>query len=127
MEWSLDAGDVDRIRELRHEFADYLAAHAVAERSDIAAAEVAFSELVANVYRHAIGQALVRLDWQDETPVLTVADLGPGFRPQITLPDPMSDSGRGLYIVAQLVGEATVRCGQDRGAEVSVRLPVQRR
>ena len=127
MEWYLDAGDVDRVRELRHEFAAYLAKHAAAERSDLGAAEVAFAELVANVHRHATGPAHVHLDWGDEAPLLTVSDLGPGFTPEIKLPDPLSESGRGLYIVAQLIGEVTVRRGRDRGAEVSVRLPVQRR
>jgi anti-sigma regulatory factor (Ser/Thr protein kinase) len=126
LEWYLDAGDVDRVRELRHEFADYLAANAAADGSDLAAAEVAFAELVANVHRHATGPAHVFVDWREETPVLTVSDCGPGFTPLIELPEPSSDSGRGLYIVAQLVGEVTVRRGQNRGAEVSVRLPVHR-
>ena len=127
MDWYLDAGDVDRVRDLRHEFAAYLAANGVAERSDLAAAEVGFAELVANVHRHATGPAHVHLDWGDEAALLTVSDFGPGFTPEIKLPDPMSESGRGLYIVAQLMGEVTVKRGRDCGAEVSVRLPVQRR
>jgi anti-sigma regulatory factor (Ser/Thr protein kinase) len=125
LEWHLDASDLGKVRELRHEFTDYLAARA-GEHSDLAAAEVAFAELVANVHRHALGPASIQLDWRDETPILTVSDAGPGFTPEIALPDPTCEGGRGLYLVTQLVGEVTVRDGPDRGARVSVQLPIRR-
>ena len=127
MDWYLDAGDVDRVRELRHEFAAYLAA----QRGRRTIRPRCGRDRVRGARRErsqACDRSCPRAPrLGDEAALLTVSDLGPGFTPEIKLPDPLSESGRGLYIVAQLMGEVTVRRGRDCGAEVSVRLPVQRR
>ena len=115
MDWYLDAGDPHAVRELRHAFVDHLRLHAEPD-SDIAAAELAFAEILANVHRHALGPAWVRLDWGDERSVLTVYDSGHTFEPDIKLPDdPFSPGGRGLFVAEQLTGEVRVA-----GVEVPV-------
>jgi anti-sigma regulatory factor (Ser/Thr protein kinase) len=127
MDWDVDARDRQSVRRLRHEFASYLRQRADAG-SDVGAAEAAFAELLANVHRHAVGPASVHLEWEGDVAVLTIRDRGPGFSPEVRLPDdPAADGGRGLYIVAKLVGEISVRRADAGGAEVSVTLPVRRR
>ena len=127
MEWHVDASEAQNVRKVRHAFSAYLASHAVADEAELATAEIVVDELVANVFRHATGPASVRLDWRPDPPTLTVSDQGPGFEPGIVAPDPQQATGRGLFLVQQLVGEVTVRPRPGRGAEVSVRLPVRRR
>jgi signal transduction histidine kinase len=92
---------------------------------DVGIANVAFAELVGNVHRHVGGPAWVSLDSSGERPVLTVRDLGPGFAPEFRLPSgPDSTTGRGLYLVRQLVGDITVE-RDATGARVSVSLPLR--
>ena len=124
MDWYLDAGDPFAVQELRHAFVDHLRLHAEPD-SDIAAAELAFAEILANVHRHALGPAWVRLDWGDERSVLTVYDSGHSFEPDIKLPDdPFSAGGRGLFVAEQLTGEVRVADDPIGGVSVSVTLPV---
>ena len=126
MEWYVDASDAQNVRKLRRAVHEYLADRASAD-SELATVALVVTELVGNVHVHARGPATVRLDWREDFPTLTVANLGPEFAPQITPPDPLADSGRGLYIVEQLVGKVTVRHDPDTGVHVSVKLPIRRR
>jgi anti-sigma regulatory factor (Ser/Thr protein kinase) len=72
--------------------------------SDIANAEVVFGELCGNVTRYAPG-------------VLHVLDSGPGFRHISRLPaDVLSESGRGLYIIAAMTAEFSVSQRDDGGS-----------
>jgi PAS domain S-box-containing protein len=69
--------------------------------ADYFAAEVIFGELLGNVVRHASAPVEVELDWTSDYPVLHVQDRGPGFEwNAATMPDPLSDGGRGLALVA---------------------------
>lgn len=96
-------------------------------RADFDACALALSELISNAIRHGpAGPIEVTLDWSEDRPRLAVRDRGPGFPLHITLPDGRSEGGRGLYLVAQLVGRPQVAC-DDGGCTVSVLLPVQRR
>src|SRR3954464_5841375 len=95
VDWYFDARDSDGLAALRHEFRDYLSRHAE-EGSDVAGAEIAFSELITNATRHAPGPALAPLDWSPRQPVVEVHALGPGFEPHPSLPaDPLAEGGRG--------------------------------
>jgi anti-sigma regulatory factor (Ser/Thr protein kinase) len=125
VEWYVDAGDAQNVRKLRWAVNEYLAERASAD-SDLATAAVVVTELVGNVHVHARGPATVRLEWCGELPTLTVANLGPEFAPEITAPDPLAESGRGLYMVEQLVGKVTIRHDPDTGVHVSVKLPIRR-
>ncbi|MEO9170967.1 MAG: SpoIIE family protein phosphatase, partial [Candidatus Baltobacteraceae bacterium] len=72
-------------------------------------AELAIGELTGNVVRHAPGCADVLLDCSGAAPVLHVIDDGPGFDRAFILPlDTMSESGRGLFIVAEVTREFSV-------------------
>jgi signal transduction histidine kinase len=124
VEWYVDASDAEAVRQARQEFAEYVRLNA-RRPIDVGIANVAFAELVGNVHRHVGGPAWVSLDWNRERPVLTVRDLGPGFAPDFRLPAaPDSPTGRGLYLVQQLIGEITVE-SDSTGARVSVTLPLR--
>lgn len=110
---------------MRHEFMDLLRARGT---GDFVAAELVWGELVGNAVRHAPGPIDVQLDWKDDNPVLTVHDDGESFQPdKISLPaDPLSEHGRGLYIVRALALSLRVEDIAGDGNEVTVRLPVTR-
>jgi PAS domain S-box-containing protein len=100
--WSFDAENAEAAHEARSELAGYLRERADAQ-ADIAAAELVFGELVGNVVRHAPGPIEVQVEWSGPQPVLHVIDRGRGFLRDPSLPaDPLSENGRGLYIVSQL-------------------------
>lgn len=127
MDWYLDGGDADTISQLRHEIAAYLGRHAAAG-ADLAGAEVAVSELLTNVARHAPGPAWVHVDWSSRRPRLDVHDLGPGFALDPSLPDDLmqASGGRGLFIVSNVASWLTVTAKAAGGSKVSAELPVER-
>ena len=109
---------------MRHEFMDLLRARGT---GDFVGAELVWGELVGNAIRHAPGPIDVQLDWDDDNPVLTVHDEGKSFQPDIRLPaDPLSERGRGLYIVRSLALSLRVTDIDGDGSEVVARLPVRR-
>ncbi len=102
MEWYLDAGDQLAIANLRKEVGAYLRRHAD-EDSDVDSAEVVVSEVLSNVVRHAPGPAWVTLSWPEESPVLEVRDLGPGFDFDLSqVPSVDQTGGRGLFIASAM-------------------------
>jgi anti-sigma regulatory factor (Ser/Thr protein kinase) len=72
------------------------------------AAELVTGELLGNVARHAPPIAKVALAFSDGAPVLCMSDRGPEyvFTPRTVAGD--AESGRGLYIVSQLVEELAI-------------------
>lgn len=95
--------------------------------SDFAGAELIFGELISNVVRHAPGPVRVRLDWNGKKAVLSVHDEAQPFKPRFALPlDPMSESGRGLFIARALATSLDVTHIAGDGTKVSVGLPVWR-
>jgi anti-sigma regulatory factor (Ser/Thr protein kinase) len=115
MRWRFDPRDWRRAYDVRETLAETLDAYGTGV--DLPAAELVFGELVGNAVRHAPGFVDVELTWDDaRTPVLHVIDGGPGYVPRTGLPPPDSESGRGLYIVAQLTREFTVTQLPQRGA-----------
>lgn len=126
MDWYVDATDAAAVSELRREIGRYLRRHAD-EDGDIDAADLIVSELLANVHRHARGDAWAMIEWAGPRPQLTVYDLGPGFDHD-RVPPPSDDAigGRGLYITAQLTDALEVRRRSASGTTVTARLPVQR-
>jgi signal transduction histidine kinase len=124
VEWRFDSRNEMDAHRLRHEFMDLLRAGGT---GDFPAAELVYGELVGNAIRHAPGRIVVRLDWDDDTPVLAVHDEGESFRPDIRLPDdPMSEHGRGLFIVRALALSLDVENIDGDGSQVCARLPVHR-
>jgi PAS domain S-box-containing protein len=107
MRWRFDPRDWRRAYDVRETLAETL--NAYGDGVDVPAAELVFGELLGNAVRHAPGFVDVELTWEDDgLPVLHVIDDGPGYVPRTDLPKHDAESGRGLYIVAQLTREFTV-------------------
>jgi anti-sigma regulatory factor (Ser/Thr protein kinase)/predicted ArsR family transcriptional regulator len=80
VDWYLEPRDTAAVPQLRRQIMDYLRRHASAGR-DPGDAEIVVSELLGNALEHTVGPAWVSIRWDEAKPVLTVADLGPGFDP----------------------------------------------
>jgi len=128
MKWSFESQDASGAYSVRSDLLAYLESYAT-EGSDVEAAALIFGELVGNVVRHAPGPIAVDLHWVDGLAVLRVRDLGPGFDwvGHTMLPDPFSENGRGLYIVASVAQSMQIRRLPERGTEAIVCLPVSLR
>lgn len=120
--WSFDAENAEAAKEARTQFVGALRKHAP-DDADFNAAELVFGELIGNVVRHAPGPIDVQVDWSGEQPVLHVIDRGKGFIRDPALPiDPLSESGRGLYIISQLAHGLAIERIPGYGNHVSVTL-----
>jgi anti-sigma regulatory factor (Ser/Thr protein kinase) len=148
VEWALEPADTASIPGLRQRIMRLLGRQASRD-ADLAASEVVVAELLTNALAHTAGKAWVSLRWDGTHPLLSVADLGPGFpageavggtmivqpRPPMTaerslvarLPeDPLADGGRGLYLVAHLALDVAVVTRSTGGSVVSVTLNLHR-
>jgi DNA-binding NarL/FixJ family response regulator/anti-sigma regulatory factor (Ser/Thr protein kinase) len=125
MEWALDTRSADSVSALRREVVAYLGRHAE-PGSDLAGAEIVIAELLANAFQHAPGAVWVRTDWAHDRPRLEVHDLGPGFRLDPRLPQPLGERGRGLFLV-DAIAEDVRQATKKNGNKVTARLPVRRR
>lgn len=139
VEWALEPADTAAIPRIRQQVMQSLSRHASAD-SDLAASEVVVAELLSNALAHTTERAWVSLRWDGAHPLLSVADLGPGF-PLTELPelvdaehsliprlpeDPLADGGRGLYLVAHLALDVAVTVRATGGSVVSVTLNLRR-
>jgi anti-sigma regulatory factor (Ser/Thr protein kinase) len=126
MEWNFRSKSMHDARSTRAEFMRALRSDASA-KSDLAAAELIFGELIGNVVQHAPGPVCVRLDWPGEKALLSVHDEHAPFTPRFRLPaDPLAESGRGLYIARALATSFNVTHISGDGTKVTVGLPVWR-
>lgn len=123
--WAFDAENAQAAHDARAQFIAELRAHSQ-RGSDVDAAELIFGELVGNVVRHAPGPIDVQIEWTGEFPVLHVTDRGKGFIRNPALPiDPLSESGRGLYIISLLARNVRVERIAGYGNHIAVELPVR--
>lgn len=126
MDWYVDTTRQDAVIAVKAEIGAYLRRHAD-DPDSVPDAEVAVSELIGNVARHAGGPAWVSLSWVGRHPELTVYDLGPGFVLDIGLPDDnLAEGGRGLFIVSHLVDALSAAARRGGGTAVSARLALSR-
>lgn len=99
--WQFDATVLDEALAVRD-----AAVCTIAEESPATSRNSAWlvvTELITNVVRHAPGPAEVRLEAEQGRVAVHVLDRGPGGVPAAHLPeDPLSEGGRGLYIVSRL-------------------------
>jgi PAS domain S-box-containing protein len=119
--WVFNAEDARAAENARLQFVAYLRER-TSDRSLIENSELVFGELIGNVVRHAPGPVEVELDWNNGRPVLHVIDAGPPFTVPHSLPDALSESGRGLYIVQMVSKELSVERIDDVGNHVQVLL-----
>ncbi len=114
--WKFPQLDSAAAQRLRQEFREELRSRG-ANVERIEYAELVLGELVGNAARHAPGETEIILDFSNRRPVLHVVDNGPGFERAPMLPlDLMSESGRGLYIVAQATSEFSVMRRRPHGS-----------
>jgi PAS domain S-box-containing protein len=125
MHWSFDARDARSTRDVRDLFIAYLRAKGK-EDADYAGAELVFGELLGNVVRHAPGIVDIEVEWRGDAPVLHVLDRGPGYDSARELPPTLSETGRGLYLVATLTREFTVTRLPGYGSHARAVLPIDR-
>lgn len=124
MKWSFASTDARASRAARRAFTSYLREQASAD-SDILSAELAFGELVGNAARYAPGPVVVAVEWKNGRAALSVHDEGPGFVARPAAPrDLLSETGRGLFLVARLAADLRVENIAGDGTRVSVTLPV---
>ena len=144
VEWSLEPGDTASVPELRHRIIRCL--HRLAEPgSDLTDAEIVVGELLSNAMAHTTGPTWVSLRWDGVHPMLSVADVGPGFLRapmhdggglpapgddrtlRAALPrDPLADGGRGLYLITTLAHDVAVAPRATGGSVMSVTLDLRR-
>ena len=114
--WSFASLDAQGLARMRREFRAVLIGFGLSELR-LETAELVLGELAGNVVRHAAGAVEFVLDHTGGELVLHVIDEGPGFERAPMLPiDVMSESGRGLFIVAELTREFSVTKRHPRGS-----------
>lgn len=124
--WYFESPNARDAIAMRAEFVSFLRGKASCD-SDIAAAEMIYGELIGNVVRHAPGAIQVELDWTAKNRArLRVRNTGPAFSCTPALPrNVLSETGRGLFIVAALADDLHVQCEHDgSGCSVLAVLPV---
>jgi PAS domain S-box-containing protein len=121
--WHFDVNDKAAADEMRQGVVAALRRHGV-PAADVSVAELLVSELIGNVVRHVGGVVEVAIDVLGSAAVLHVLDRGPGFHFSTRLPkNLMSESGRGLYIVAALARDFSIVPRRDGGSHARVTLP----
>lgn len=126
MRWAFDARDARLAHEVRTVYMNYLRARGDAT-SDYDGAEIVFGELVSNVVRHAPGPIEIELEWNGIAPVLHVLDRGAGFERGAELPtDPLSEFGRGLWLVRTLTVDFSLADTPGYGTHARTVLPIRR-
>jgi sigma-B regulation protein RsbU (phosphoserine phosphatase) len=119
--WSFEAENANAASDARTEFIAYLRSH-IEDEGAIDRAELIFGELMANVVRHAPGHVSVNVDWCGSDPVIHVIDHGPPFQPKPELPDELSETGRGMYLILSASVDLKVERIEEFGNHISVRL-----
>lgn len=106
--WWYASEDARVAAHARREFVEYLREAGAAD-AFVARAELIFGELLGNVVRHAPGPVEIALYRRGDVWTLHVIDSGEDFDPQRDLPnDPLSERGRGLFIVQRLAAAVRV-------------------
>jgi PAS domain S-box-containing protein len=117
LRWMFDTQNEYVAHAARYAFVGVLRDAGVRE-TQLDAAETIFGELLGNAVRFAPGAIEIVFDWSYKiAPVLHVLDRGPGFTLAPKLPsDPLSERGRGLYIVSSLAEDFNVTPRYDGGS-----------
>ena len=114
--WAFASLDSGGFAAMRREFREALLEYGL-PALQVEAALLVLGELGGNVVRHAPGPLEIVIDRTNRELILHVIDEGPGFERTPMLPiDVMSESGRGLFIVAQLTREFSVTKRHPRGS-----------
>lgn len=124
-EWRFHASDAKAAHVARAEIGEFLRS-ACGDTDATFQSELIIGELLANTVAHAPGLVHLLLEWTGENYTLCVRDNGPGFESIVRqLPDIMSESNRGLFIIGALAPEVTKATLPGGGVEMRVILPLQ--
>ncbi|MDQ2816600.1 MAG: SpoIIE family protein phosphatase [Candidatus Eremiobacteraeota bacterium] len=116
--WTFDTANASAAQSARRTVVEYAQARAQ-PGVDLSALELIFGELIGNAVKHAPGGVEVALEWAEADLVLHVSDGGAGFElGPLDKDDPLSESGRGLFIAAALAKELAVTRSRAGGAHV---------
>lgn len=124
--WRFEADDASSAQHARDAFSAHLRQRGLSSEA-IDAAVLVFGELVANVVRHSPGPIEIELYWEQSELLIYVRDRGPEFSAgEPALPsDPMSEGGRGLFLVGTCAALQAVSRRFGGGNEICVRLQVR--
>lgn len=126
MAWDFDSSDADAAQRARRQVVEFVRRQASGE-PDLFAVEAILGELIANTVDHAPGPVHIDIDWTGQAPILSVHDQGIAFvHDRAQAPDPMSESGRGLFIIHALGNNVKVQRNGAGGKSLQVKLPVRR-
>jgi anti-sigma regulatory factor (Ser/Thr protein kinase) len=121
--WSFTSDTAGDALKMRSACTSAFQDHCASQAQTQALAQV-YGELVSNVVRHAPGRITILLELDGTTARLVVSDCGTGIVPQPKLPaDPLSESGRGLFIAAQLAAELHITRNAEGGSLVCAAIP----
>jgi PAS domain S-box-containing protein len=126
--WRFHSSDAYSAHAARREIMAFLRGIA-AGAEQLFACELVLGEILANTVEHAPGLVEVTIDWSARKPVVCVRDTGPGLAQfAVRLPDdPLSEDGRGMYLIHALADSVSVKQAAGYGTEIQVRLPLRRR
>jgi PAS domain S-box-containing protein len=124
--WHFDVTDAGAAMGARRALVDELHGAGLTEDC-VLVAELIVAELLGNAVRYAGGSVDVILDRSADVPVIHIIDNGAGFEYNPRLPaDAYAESGRGLFIVAELAREFTIARAPSGGSHVRVVLETRR-
>lgn len=125
--WKYDSRNPLDAHSLRREVTRFMRFFSPTD-SDLFRAELIIGEALANTVEHAPGLVTVEIDWTQPHPVVTITDDGPGLaRLAEALPiDPLSENGRGLFLMSSLAVNVNVSSRPGAGTSVRIVLPVTR-
>jgi anti-sigma regulatory factor (Ser/Thr protein kinase) len=106
--WRFESDNAADALRAKSEYLDALHNHA-GVGLDKYAANLVYTELVSNVFKHARGGIRIKVERNGEDLLLTVADQGPGFNLVLMRAvHPLSEGGRGLFLAAHYAHELRV-------------------
>jgi len=121
--WAFDVSDSAAAYAIKRDFVAAIREE-YGPSANLEACELIFSELVGNVLRYAPGRLSLALSVDERGVWLHVMDDGVGFEGLPSLPgDIWSESGRGLFLVAALAADVTIRRLPVFGTYVKALLP----
>jgi anti-sigma regulatory factor (Ser/Thr protein kinase) len=129
-ELELDACNARAGRTARTALVAYLEREATGNMPPDGVVETIFTELLANVCKHAGHWAQTSVTWRnDGRAVLMVRDHGPGFDMSLWQPpSELSEGGRGLLIASALADDFSIRSEKaGAGCCIEAVLPARRR
>lgn len=126
--WRFHSSSAHTAQASRREVMDYLRRIA-SSTEHLFEVELIVGEIFANTVQHAPGLVQVGVEWLGERPVITVRDTGPGLEYfDGRLPDdPLSETGRGIFLVKTLAESVSFKSRPGYGTELRAVLPLRRR